>query len=1148
MSGLNIIQYNCGNANGRATRPFFDSLDPREFPIIAVQEPMITEAMGTTYCPKNYRLSRAVQPGVRVVFMMHEAIELTKWRGIEATDNVEWIQIDTEGGTVNLVNVYAPPVARQQPRIAKWEEIKRVLERVEGSLLLMGDFNAHHPEWAGQHRDREPKAEHLLLQTQGYSLCLLNEPGVATWRRGESEEVIDLAFATPEIAERVMAYRPRDDWALTKDHIPIEMRLDLGVPARRRSERFAIKKANWEKIAEAVQPTAWANGSPHEAARNLQRVMGEALEKYCPKANPSDWARPEWSPKAAELLAGARQSRREYQRTGCRESEKQWKRQRNQLQQEMRRNGRTRWRKLVEELTDEAGHQGHPHNRGLWRLSRWSRRERGQRLGPTILPALRETDATPLVDAEDAKAEVLRGKFFPESGQADLSDVSDAGSCDFSRFQMDATVSSEELRDVISGLPNGKAPGPDQIPNEAWKKVEGEIVDDLAAVITGILRSGWLPESFKESTTVVLRKEKKKDYSLPGSYRPIALENTIAKIVEKVLARRITTEAEQRGLLSWNQMGARKARSTLSALELLTGCIQTAWTAKKKIVSVLGLDLAGAFDNVSHDRLLWVLRQKGYDEWVVQMVMSFLKGRRTRITFGDYTSRWYNTETGIPQGSTLSPVLFLFFMSQLLEQFQEVKDSVLGFGFVDDTTLVCWGDSAVENCSRLQTAYQKCEEWARRFGARFAPEKFQVIHFTKQKKVTEDLKATVKVQGQDAELVQSLRVLGVWLDPALSWKDHIRRAVEKGQAAFRAMARVTASTWGPSVRRSRLLYSAIARPAMLYGAQVWSVQGQEQEQGRTIPEGKIAGLQVVQNSCLRRVTGAYKRTPVVALERESGTPPVGLYIESVAMQRAVVTAQHPVTKEITSRLDDVWKAAFGAKRRRGRPSRQPKEPPPPPPRPRVGMEALRERAKGVIKDWEEKERERAREEGQQGQGQKKKKRRKRGQALQHQSHIQAVDGVFSEAWRRRWEREAQKRGREAAIWKGGWEMRPAHLYDDLPKHLATAAFLLRSEVLGLRGWLAAIGVPGVDPACSCGARRQTLTHVLSFCPDLAIPRLRLMEKAGTTSLRQLVGEKSALRHAARWLLDTGLLEHLEVAKGIEKEDIRGWAPFQITQQ
>jgi len=168
---------------------------------------------------------------------------------------------------------------------------------------------------------------------------------------------------------------------------------------------------------------------------------------------------------------------------------------------------------------------------------------------------------------------------------------------------MEMDVTNEELGVVIRRLPNRKAPGPDGIVNEVWKGLGNDFQSALAQTITGILRSGKLPSSLKESTTVVLRKDKKKDYSLPGSYRPIALENTIAKIIEKIIANRIIREAESRGLLPWNQMGARKKRSTLSALELLTGSIQTAWAAKKKVVSVLGLDLAGAYDNVSYKRL-----------------------------------------------------------------------------------------------------------------------------------------------------------------------------------------------------------------------------------------------------------------------------------------------------------------------------------------------------------------------------------------------------------------------------------------------------------------------------------------------------------------------------------------------------------------
>src|SRR5205807_6036869 len=213
--------------------------------------------------------------------------------------------------------------------------------------------------------------------------------------------------------------------------------------------------------------------------------------------------------------------------------------------------------------------------------------------------------------------------------QADLSNINYHK--ETPRFHINADVSEGELISVLRKLPNRKAPGPDRIPNEALKELKEKIAPGMAKAISWIFRNGEMPTSLKESTTVVLRKEKKKDYTLPSSYRPIALENTIAKVIEKIIANRMIAEAEARQLISWNQMGARKERSTLSALELLTGSVQTAWKAKKAIVSVLGLDLAGAFDNVSHVRLLWVLRKMGYPVWIEAIVKSFLTGRRTRI-------------------------------------------------------------------------------------------------------------------------------------------------------------------------------------------------------------------------------------------------------------------------------------------------------------------------------------------------------------------------------------------------------------------------------------------------------------------------------------------------------------------------------------
>jgi hypothetical protein len=287
----------------------------------------------------------------------------------------------------------------------------------------------------------------------------------------------------------------------------------------------------------------------------------------------------------------------------------------------MRRNARNNWRRVVEEITEDTGPGK---GKGLWKLSRWSRRVAGKAHEDPQLPALRESLEAPATTNDVQRTQILVKKFFPEPPPADLSDIAQEPQ-PRSTLEINKEVTVEEVQGLLQRLPKNKAPGPDEIPNEVLQTLSSTINQGLAHAISTAFATGSLPKQYNELTTIVLRKEGKKDYSLANSYRPIALENTLAKVIEKALANRITEAAEQHGLLPWNQMGARQNRSTLSAIGLITTCVETAWAAKPgSVVSMLSLDLAGAYDNVSHHRLLDILRRKGFPRWLVMMVVCFL--------------------------------------------------------------------------------------------------------------------------------------------------------------------------------------------------------------------------------------------------------------------------------------------------------------------------------------------------------------------------------------------------------------------------------------------------------------------------------------------------------------------------------------------
>ena len=61
------------------------------------------------------------------------------------------------------------------------------------------------------------------------------------------------------------------------------------------------------------------------------------------------------------------------------------------------------------------------------------------------------------------------------------------------------------------------------------------------------------------------------------------------------------------------------------ALNLLTLCVQAAWSSKKGcIVSMLSLDISGAYNHVLIERLLWILQRKGLLEWIIKYVKNFM--------------------------------------------------------------------------------------------------------------------------------------------------------------------------------------------------------------------------------------------------------------------------------------------------------------------------------------------------------------------------------------------------------------------------------------------------------------------------------------------------------------------------------------------
>ncbi|KAG6979819.1 RNA-directed DNA polymerase from mobile element jockey [Fusarium oxysporum f. sp. conglutinans] len=254
-----------------------------------------------------------------------------------------------------------------------------------------------------------------------------------------------------------------------------------------------------------------------------------------------------------------------------------------------------------------------------------------------------------------------------------------------------------------------KAPGLDGITNKALQIACPWIKHHLTKIFNQSLTLGYYPEHFRQSTTVVLRKPGKDNYTMPKAYSPIALLNTTGRIMEAVIAKRLSYLAETHNLLPDTYMGGRKLRSTEHALHLIIDKIYDAWnTGSGKVASLLLLDVSGAFDSISQARLLHNLRKRKIDERTVKWIGSFLRPRFTTLSIDGFTSEPYELETGEPQGSNLSPILYLFCNADLIEKCGELDDTATT-GFIDDVAILTWADSTEETRKKLQEALHIAE-------------------------------------------------------------------------------------------------------------------------------------------------------------------------------------------------------------------------------------------------------------------------------------------------------------------------------------------------------------------------------------------------------------------------------------------------------
>ena len=455
--------------------------------------------------------------------------------------------------------------------------------------------------------------------------------------------------------------------------------------------------------------------------------------------------------------------------------------------------------------------------RGIWGLAKWACKKS---FLPLDLPQTPDMKWQGVVyNTVEGKAEALAGWFYPVV-EADTDNIMNQELETLGgELVIDQRVLAEDVRSILRSIKPDKCPGMDEIPNRFLKAMGEPLVKAVQSLITAVFKLSYFPLCFQSTRTIVLCKPQKPDYSNPGVWRPIALLSTIGKVIEMLAACRLSALAEHEKLLPDAQMGNRKNRSTDTALEMLTEQIHTVWQEGCQVASVLSLDISGAFDTVCHVRLLDNLRKKRVSLWFTKLVQSFLTDWNTTLIIDRVETAARQLRAGVPQGSLLSPILFLFYNGPLIEALSHMEAPFSPIGFADDINLLAYGPSTGQNCINLQHGHNICLEWVCTHGACFMPDKYKLTHFTRKRRV--NLQMPVTLAGTTVQPEPSIKVLGVLLDTQLKWGAQEQAVWKKMGNQMLALQRTTTSTWGATMPKARQVYQAVVHPAIAHGALAW---------------------------------------------------------------------------------------------------------------------------------------------------------------------------------------------------------------------------------------------------------------------------------------------------------------------------------------
>lgn len=376
-----------------------------------------------------------------------------------------------------------------------------------------------------------------------------------------------------------------------------------------------------------------------------------------------------------------------------------------------------------------------------------------------------------------------------------------------------APVSRKEIHEIADKALNKFSAGHDDVPARIIKKIITFIAEPLTVIINASFEQGTFPDTLKKA--LIRPIFKKGDRQSVCNYRPITILSSFSKIFELTMCNRIINFATKYDILNDAQHGFRKGRSTTSAVGSFISKTIRALEDKQAAIGVF-YDFSKAFDTINHKLLLEKLKHMGISGNANKWIESFLKDRKQVVKIngvnGSSISQETTTNVGMPQGATISPLLFILFTNDITNCVDKGSLTL----YADDTShLVCGKDLTTVDLS-LRSEVKSIEEWCLNNDLIINTPKTILMEFNY--KNTDSDFPPISIQGATIKNIQTTNFLGITVDNNLDWKSHISQTCLKISSGCYLIKRIMQTC---NLETAKLVYFAYIESRLRYGIELW---------------------------------------------------------------------------------------------------------------------------------------------------------------------------------------------------------------------------------------------------------------------------------------------------------------------------------------